>query len=192
MNFLKKISELCCSYNNGECITQDNVFLYGVRDFSPPLAKHIVFSPMPKDVMQNLVNNYNRMFPTELLTIYNTMNGAELFCTVRFVGKKNTPICRSRLSIYGVPLTYERNRIEPFNISVEDLNRPKDAPDSWLKFGSYYRPENVLNRLDLFVDTDLLKVYAVEHEDVKCHVAESWDSIDSCLCCVFDLLTSNQ
>lgn len=188
MIFINKINNLIETYDGNACRAQDNAFLYGICNPVPPLATHIIFSPMPKEVMKDMINNYRRIFPKELLVLYSIMNGADLFWSVRFVGKKNTRIPFSCFSIYGIPLTYDREHIEPFNISIEDLNRPERTPNSWLKFGSYYRPENNINRLDLFVDTEKGGVFAVEHDSSECCVAATWDSIDSCLCCVFDLL----
>lgn len=192
MIFLRKIESLQHIYRADECVVQDNAFLYGVCNPKPPLATHIVFNPMPQEAMQNLVNNYKLAFPTELLGLYRVMNGADLFWTVRFVGKKKTRIPICCFSIYGVPLTYDRKHIEPYNISVEDLNRPRKTPESWLKFGSYYRPTNMIDRLDLFIDTNQSAVFAIEHEREECRVVESWSSIDNCLCSVFDLLASQK
>lgn len=190
MNFLDRIESLQHTYRADECGVQDNASLYGIYNPKPPLATHIVFNPMPQETMQNLVNNYKLNFPKELLVLYHVMNGADLFWTVRLVGKKKTRIPICCFSIYGVPLTYDRKHIEPYNISVEDLNRPRKTPESWLKFGSYYRPENMIDRLDLFIDTNQATVFAVEHEREECSVVASWNSIDSCLCSVFDLLAS--
>lgn len=83
-----------------------------------------------------------------------------------------------------------RERVEPFNISIEDLNRPQDTPQSWLKFGAFHKPHvDFSTRFDLFADTDTSAVYAVEHGSETCVVAEQWDGIDACLCAVFDLLS---
>lgn len=188
MIFLEKIHSLLNTYESHSCGRRDNAFLYGICNPSPPLATHIVFAPMPKEVQQNLISAYKRSIPTDLLTLYSTMNGADLFWSVRTVGKKNRRIPYSYLSIYGVPLTWDRKHIEPFNICIEDLNRPRGTPNSWLKFGAYCRPENTTQRLDLFVDTETNDVFAVEHDCVECCVAETWDSIDTCLCSVLALL----
>ena len=188
MNFVNKINDLIATYDSNVCGARDNAILYGMCNPAPPLATHIVFLPMPIEVMQGMISDYKRTFPKELLTLYNTMNGADLFWSVRYVGKKNIRIPFSYFSIYGIPLTYDREHIEPFNISIEDLNRPKGVPDTWLKFGAYYRPENNINRLDLFVDTEVDRVFAVEHDCDECCVVATWDTIDNCLCCVFDLL----
>lgn len=190
MKFLEKINGLKCKYDKCVCDMKDNAFLYDLLTPSPPLATHIVFAPMPKEVMNNMICNYKLSFPNELLELYNYMNGADLFWTSCEIGKSNRRIPISRLSIYGIPLTDDRKHLEPFNISIEDLGRPKGTPKSWLKFGSFYYPEDLFKRKMLFVDVDSLKVFAVDENEVECSIVENWNSIDECLCYVFDLLDS--
>lgn len=190
MNFLKMIDELIYNYGAAEKRTCDRAVLYGTYYNAPPLAKHIIFNPMPPSVKQAMIDNYKLDFPNELLDLYSSMNGANLFWSVRFVGKSNMRVPFNYLSIYGIPITNDRKHIEPYNISIEDLNRPKGTPDSWLKFGSYTRPEDIYSRLDLFVDTRDKCAYAVEHDRSDCCIAETWSSIDDCLCCLLDLLNN--
>lgn len=191
MKFLNKIDALRLSYDHNLCSTKDNALLFGVCEPSPPLATHILFKPMSDEIIQNLINEYKRNFPAELLALYKTFNGADLFWTVRYLGKKNIRIPFCRFSIYGIPLTFDRNHIEPFDIRIEDLSRPDDTPDSWLKFGSYYTLGNV-ERFDLFVDTDNLKVFALENSSDQLAVAATWDSVDECLCYIFDYWQQNK
>ncbi|MBR3975039.1 MAG: hypothetical protein IKJ88_04160 [Clostridia bacterium] len=186
MIFLEKINHLIKSYNSNMYKPMDEAVLYGLYDKTPPLAEHIIFNPMPADVMQNMVNNYKRTFPEQLLTIYRAMNGANLFWSTCLIRDIKIPM--SYFSIYAIPLTYDRRHIEPFNISIEDLNRPKNTPDSWLKFGSFYKPKNFSDRFDLFVDTDNGCVFSVDHDAEKCDTIESWNTVDECLCYIFDLL----
>lgn len=191
MNFMNIIDSLRHVYNPDECGVLGNALLYGVCKLTPPLAEHIVFKPILPDAMKGMLDSYKRTFPRELLMLYQAMNGADLFWTVRFIGKKKIRIPSCRFAIYGVPLSYDRTNIEPFNIAIEDLNRPKGTPDSWLKFGSYYRPEDPDHRLDLFVDTEQTGVFAIEHDSSECCVVSRWDSIDNCLCNVYSLLACN-
>ena len=192
MIFLEKLKAVLGAYDNHVCEVKDGAFLYGVHNPAPPLATHIVFAPMPKEVMQNLIASYRLIVPVELLTLYSVMNGANLFWKVRLMGDKKTRIPYNCFSIYGVPLTWDRKRIEPFNLSVEDLNRPNGTPNSWLKFGSYYVPENETNKLDLYVDTETSAVFAVEHNNDECCVVSAWTSIDDCLCFIVDLLSTQK
>ena len=188
MKFIKIINSFRDEYKSEFCGRQDSALLYGKYEVQPPLAKHIVYLPMPEEVMQNMISSYKGNFPNELLTLYRTMNGADLYWMVHSIGKNKIRIPRSCLSIYGVPLTYDRKHIEPYNICIEDLNRPEETPNNWLKFGSYYRPEDLTNRLDLYVDTCKNTVYSVENENMNCIVVDSWDSIDHCLCGINELL----
>lgn len=187
MIFLEKIKNLREKYVNDSKI-RDSAWLYGSFDKTPPIAKHIVFFPMPEDVMREMVENYRRSIPEDLLSIYRCMNGADLFWRVRYIGENKRRIPRCDFSIYGVPLTYDRKHIEPLNICIEDFDRPDEVPVEWLKFGLYYSPDDNV-RLDLYVDTDIGKVYAVMHERVGCEVCRTWTTIDDCLCEIVDLLS---
>lgn len=192
MKFVEKIKKLCDSYDLKQCGKKDRARLYGVYENTPPLAEHIVFEPMPTHIMQRMVDNYKLDFPKELLELFKNMNGAEFFWTIKYMGAKKIRIPVSKLTIYGIPITNEREHLEPFNISVEDLGRPKGTPEEWLKFGSYYRPERLSERLDLFANTKNGKVYAIEHDRENCCVEQEWDSIDECLCGIFDLLIEKE
>lgn len=191
MRFLERIKEFDDIYDSDHCGVKDRAKLYGLCKETPPLARHIVFFPMPQNITDAMVDNYINKFPEDLLKIYSHMNGADLFWTVDFLGKDKIRIATSRFDLYGIPLTSNRMHIEPYNISIEDSERQKSTPKSWLKFGSYYTPEDMVNRLDLFVDTQTLIVYAVKHNDVNCCAVKAWRCIDECLCDIFDLLKFN-
>ena len=87
-------------------------------------------------------------------------------------------------------MTNDRKHLEPLNISIEDLGRPKESPENWLKFGSFYYPDNLLKKIDLFVDVESLNVFAVDSEETVCSVVDNWKSIDECLCNLFDILST--
>ena len=187
MIFIDKLQKLLSAYNKESCKMYGNTFLYGCYETPPPLASHFVFPPMPESTRRALVENYNLPFPDELLHLYEIMNGANLFWTVRSISNNmRIPVCQ--LAIYGVPLTLRNPEIiEPFNISVEDLRRPKDTPATWLKFASYNIVEKS-ERWDLFVDTCAYTVTAVKNGEAKCQVVAKWNSIDECLCNLLELL----
>lgn len=191
MKFIEKIKALKEKYAE-DCSVMNNAFLYGLKEVTPPLAEHIVFSPMPQKVMDDMIYNYLRTFPKELLELFRYMNGAALFWTTCVIGKSGNCIPISCLDIFGVPLTNDRIHIEPYNISIEDLRRPKETPDSWLKFGAFYRRDNLFDTIWLFVDVDSSKVFAVEDNDEVFTVTDHWSSIDDCLCSIFDLLDKNK
>ena len=185
MIFIDKIQDFLSKYESRFCGAKDKAFLYGICNPTPPLADHIVFEPLPESEIKHLVNDYKHNIPEELLTLYRFMNGADLFWTVRILGK-NVRIPFSRLSVYGVPLTFDRKHIEPYSIRIEDLNRPDNTPESWLKFGSYYKDSIIDFYFDLFVDTETLAVFAVKNGESKCCIEEEWSSIDCCLCSLLE------
>lgn len=192
MKFIDKVCKLKAGYDESRCERRDKTILYGLSPKVPPIADHIIHDPMPDDVMKNMVENYMLEFPAQLLEIYREMNGASLFCDAedRAFRKNIVRIPIFRFSIYGTPLTYDRKHMEPFNISIEDLNRPEGTPKHWLKFGSYSEPKSKYECVDLFADTTSGEVFALENRSPKCEILESWNSIDDCLCAVFDLLSS--
>ena len=186
MKFIERIEALKSTYTDIQRGVRDRALLLGVFKHTPPLAEHMLFLPMPKEVQEELVARYRREFPEQLLEVYGYMNGANLFWSSKKVGKFQIPF--QYLSVYGVPLSYDRKQIEPFNISIEDLNRPDGTPDAWLKFGSYITPDDKSKRWDLFADTETGQVYSVENRSPSCEVKERWNSIDECLCSLFDML----
>lgn len=190
MIFVEKINCIKEKYSQSQS-TQGCAELYNLYDSAPPLAKHIIYSPMNKNITEHLVMSYKLTIPKELLSIYQAMNGADLFWTTWEVPKTNIKIPVCCFSIYGIPIENSRKYPEPFNISVEDLNRAPDTPSYWLKFGSYCQPDNISYKFDLFVDTKSGDVYATEHNVSKCTILQVWNSIDNCLCSIFDMLDGN-
>ena len=188
MRFIEKINTLKASYRSDRCGTRDQAELLGKFAETPPLAAHMIFRPMPMDVQQHLIASYKRKVPAELLQLYDVMNGANLFWARKIMGKSGISIPVKYLSIFGVPLTTDRMHIEPFNISIEDLNRPDATPAAWLKFGNYSMPDD--KTYDLFADTDTGRVYSVENRIPRCVVSESWESIDEALCAVYDRIAA--
>lgn len=188
MKFLDKVDVLTSKFPSNAYERRGNALLCELCNPQPPLATHIIFAPMTEKIIAHLVDSYKRAIPEDLLTLYRSMNGSDLFWTTRYIKEVNLHIPLCRFSIYGVPFGTTRNSIEPFNISLEDLNRPNGTPDNWLKIGAYYKPEDLSYRLDLYADTDTSYVYAVGHDNPSCCVVEKWDTIDQCLCAIFDLL----
>ena len=187
MIFLERMKKLVEQFPDEQCQLQENVALYGLQNAPPPLAKHLIFSPMSDALINHLFDSYRGTIPRELETLYRGMNGADLFWFARYNKVLKFPLAFSRLSIYGIPLS-SRQKIEPFNISVEDLNRPKGTPQEWIKFASYLKTEYETTKLDLFVDSKTSKVFALERDAASFEIRESWDSIDQCLCSILDSL----
>lgn len=189
MIFLEKVAALAATYPSEKCKVVDNAILYGTSENSSEYSDHIIYNPMPEKIIEYLVNSYRRKIPEQLLVIYRAMNGGDMFWVKRYIKKVNRYIPFCPFSIYGVPLVDARERNEPFNISIEDLNRHHDTPNSWLKFGAYYEPKCFSKRRDLYVDTNTTVVYAVDHDSSDCTVLKEWLSIDDCLAFVLDLHT---
>lgn len=189
MNFLELIKELSILFPASSCHKSGNAFLYGACETEPYRAKHVVFSPMSQGMIDHLVQSYKQNVPDDLLTLYKTMNGGDLFWTTRTIKgtKLQIPVCM--FSIYGIPFANSSGNLQPFNISLEDLNRPAHTPTNWLKFGAYYEPNNFSNKRDLFIDTDVGGVYSVDRGNCECYVLKEWESIDQCLCEVFAQLS---
>lgn len=192
MQFLEKLNAHIITFDKDVCSRFDQASLYGEFAQKPPLAKHIVFDPAPQEAINSLVENYKLSFPTQLLELYNSINGACLFWSFRSIGKKQIRIPFNSFSIFGIPLSHDRKHLEPFNISIEDLNRPNGTPDCWLKFGSFLFPNDYNNMYDLFVDVDGGDVYAVKHNASDLEVVKTWKTIDDCLCNVFDICVADE
>lgn len=190
MIFIERIRILNDMFSEDYKKKEEGLTLYGLYDKQPPIARHIIYSPMSPILMKELVKNYKREFPDELLNVFKNMNGADMFWSVRVVGKNKTRIPCNFFTIFGVPLTNDRKHLEPFNISIEDLERPDGTPNSWLKFGFYNHPEDISMRRDLYVDTEGMGVFSVEHSSERCVIKDKWDTIDCCLCDIWDILSN--
>lgn len=188
MRFLNIISDLINSTSNEDCKCLDNAFLIGLFQTPPPIARHIVFAPLSSEKKQQLVESYALHFPADLLLLYGKINGANLFWTTIYNDylKRSFPLCH--FSIYGYPET-TRKRIEPYNISIEDLAHPEGTPDHWLKFGSYISPVAPLSERYLYIDTQSSEIFALTG-DKTIHIAQSWETLDSCLCDIYSQLES--
>ena len=75
------------------------------------------------------------------------------------------------------------------NISIEDLAHPEGTPDHWLKFGSYISPVAPLSERYLYIDTQSSEIFALTG-DKTIHIAQSWETLDSCLCDIYSQLES--
>ncbi len=188
MNFLQKLGNVLSEYEHDECMIQGDTTLWGVQSLKPLFVAHITFSPLSKMEIQYLQDSYKRSFPEELLDVYRYTNGAFLFRSVRAVGKTGMKIPYSQFSIYGVPRCNDRKHLEPLNISLEDLDRPDDAPMSWLKFGSFETKVNADNCLDLYIDTEAGFVYALQNRASRGEIKQQWATLDDCLCYIMDML----
>jgi len=186
MEFLALLDRMEENYPMDKRRTEYYAVLYGVEQTPPPRAKHILFEAMTDKQLVELTESYRRVFPDQLLELYRRTNGAELFWGVRHLPRAKLSIPGSRLSVFGIPLENSRKYVEPYDIRIEDLARADDTPESWLKFGSWRPEKDFRQMIDLFVDTDSAKVYAVDRAEVSCAVWQQWDSVDLCLCDIFN------
>lgn len=179
MQILEKLNSL---QNEKDVKVQKN----GTKLIGMPV-RHYLFTPMALEVQKELTASYRGDFPAELLRIYETTNGFTLFLTTRKIAGHSIPF--SQLNVYGVPNSRNAvDALEPYHIRIEDLGRPNKTPKTWLKFGSYSPVNADHTEWRLFVDTQDNRVYAVDAEAKKCAIEYQWESIDACLCELFDRL----
>ncbi len=131
------------------------------------------------------------MLHPELLQLYRKANGLGLFCVLRKLSGLDYFIPCRQLNIFGIPLTFTRDRLEPYNISIEDLSRLPGTPKNWLKFGVYneLRDGALLNEYDLFVNVEDYSTYSSPREGKQMRIVKKWNSIDACLCDLFEQLS---
>lgn len=188
MRFLEKLKELQISYPVK--LQVNGTKLVGIPEQIPPLAHHYIYAPMSLSLKQLLLDSYKRTIPDELLKIYEMANGCNLFWRCVEFGGGKFKIPMAQLSVYGVPGgPNTADTMEPYNISVEDLDRPAETPENWLKIGCYRdfcqsKPEEY----DLFADVDNGTVHSVVRKIEKCRIEQTWESIDNCLCNLFDTI----
>lgn len=150
------------------------------------MAEHFIFAPMSHELVQHLVQSYRRSIPEDLLTLYTAANGMELFRTMCAIpGGFKLPT--SKLSVFRVPLLTDRQHLAPYNISIEDLSRLPNTPETWLKFGTRCKMDGeiTLGEYDLYEDTDSGAVYQSERTGKTLQISAQWESVDACLCSLF-------
>ena len=190
MRFVEKLTEL--QRSNSVKVQANGTKLVGIPEQTPPLANHYIYAPMFSNLRKHLIESYQRTIPGQLLEIYEAANGCNLFWRCMEIGRKKFKIPVAQLSVFGVPGgTNTVDTIEPYNISVEDLNRPANTPVTWLKIGSYRDFSDTQPvEYDLFTDVETGKVYSVIRNFSVCRTEHMWDSIDECLCTLFDTILS--
>lgn len=188
MRFLEKVQKLTTAFPVETCRFEENASFYGLHPNADSRPRHIVFQPMTEETVNNLVASYRGPFPKDLLHLYRHMNGFALFWTTISLSRANIVIPYCLFSLYGVPPEPRRYTYQPYNIRIEDLAKPNHSPDSWLKFGSYHPPYDIEQFLELYIDTDTQQVYSVDKANPECCILQQWDSLDDCLCSVFDQL----
>lgn len=189
MRFLTLLTDLI-EKNGSNVVCTDNGVRLLAPQAPPQIAEHFLYRPMPEAVLLHLITSYRRTFPEELLEFYTYANGLDLFRTMRKITDEIS-LPASRLSVYGVPLLSDRKHLEPFNISLEDLHHGPGTPDHWLKFGYFrdiFRGET-RGEYDLYADTEDGKAYQTECDSPSLSTVRCWQSIDACLCDLFEYLS---
>ena len=148
-----------------------------------PNARHIVFPGLKQEeIDQYLVSVYRQPFPTSYQYLLRHLNGAEL-CVIR-LNSQNFSFACATLVIYGLPKrppqAGEIEKLEPFDVRVEDLRRHSQLPNNFLKVASYFINEDFRTRIDMFIDTEDEKVYA--YQECSTNMVDSWDNLDDALC----------
>ena len=186
MRFLTFLSQLKDKYGSNVTFTDNQVCLLGPHE-PPKIADHFFYSPMPNSAMQHLARSYQGHFPDDLLKLYSYANGLDLFRTMRKISEEIS-LPASKISVYGMPILADRKHIEPLNICLEDLSRLPGTPKNWLKFGCLRDISHgkFTNEYDLYVDTDEGKAYQVERCSTSLSIIRVWQSIDDCLCGLFE------
>ena len=164
--------------------------------------RHKLFRPLNDFTMRLCFAFYNQKVPESYLKLLKYTNGAEL-CTVTvwFTIQRKNKTERSAnglggLSILGLPLKIQtpqtsseqpKERIEePSNALSENMfRRHEDLPERWFKV-AYYTPIDTDLMLSVYVDPDDDKTYAFD--DFATEPYRTWDSLDECLCSIYEEL----
>lgn len=180
------LSQFIDKYEGNAKYTDNQVCLLGPHE-PPQIADHFIYSSMPESAIEHLVQSYRGHFPDDLLKLYAYSNGLDLFRTMRKISE-GIHLPASKISVYGMPILSDRKHIEPLSICLEDLSRLPGTPKSWLKFGCLRDicQGELINEYDLYVDTDESKAYQVERCSASLSIIRVWQSIDNCLCALFE------
>lgn len=201
MNFISLIEKLEEEFGDDKLVRKNGTILYGPGTI--PKCRHMVFRGLEEEYIKEFVlDEYKLKFPPEYLELLRHLNGANLLnikisfeAKKRFKAKKEKiEFAHSLLCLYGIPHTPPMGRPidmeEPFDMRVEDYARHPEIPEQWLKCGRYANGGDAGNDTDIFIDTETEKVYSVNKNEKE--IVSEWDSLDECLCSLWDLLSKAQ
>ena len=151
----------------------------------------MLFKPLTDELIEEYLKKmYVLPFPKEYEAFLKFTNGANLFTIKWTRAQYSLALCM--FCVFGLPRTQPfgrpDDREEPFDVRIEDLSHPDKMPKHRLKIGGYTLPSNYLLRYGIYIDTETERVYS--HKDDDPEVAEEWDSLDQCLCEIFDRLAA--
>ncbi len=177
-NLKNEFSENCVTRKNGTILLEPNTI---------PNCRHMLFKPLTQEYANNfLINEYKNTFPDEYLRFLFYTNGANLFNVKLNI--QGFSIAHPLFVIFGLPLTplscRAQDMEEPFDLRIEELARHKDIPDAWIKCGTYTKDYNFDIQNDIFIDTTSNHVFSCQKN--KKNIINNWNSLDDCLCDVFD------
>lgn len=185
MEIIKKIDKLKIEFSEN-CITRKNGTIL-LEPNTIPNCRHMLFKPITQNIANEfLIDEYKNNFPDEYLRFLFYTNGANLF-NVK-INIQGFSIAHPLFVVFGLPLTPPLGRAqdteEPFDLRIEDLARHKDIPDTWIKCGTYTKDYNFDIQNDIFIDTTSNHVFSCHKNNKK--IIDNWNSLDDCLCDVFD------
>lgn len=154
-------------------------------------SKHRLFRQLPEEILNDyLIAACRNPFPEQYAEFLRYSNGASLFCVRLKSDNADSGFVVSMLEIFGLPFTPPQQRAkdmeEPYDVRIETLRRGDKISDKWLKCGVFFKKCDFHNRMDIFIDTVTQKVYSCE--DRKDKINDEWNSLDECLCEIFDSL----
>lgn len=192
MKFIQKCNELIKTYEE-DCVLRKNGTIL-LKPGRIPVARHMLHAGLERAIMEEqLINLYRNKIPEEYLELIRNFNGMTLY-TLKINYGKSFEFAQPLFSIFAIPLTPSNLRAEygeePIDIRMMDLERHKDIPSKWLKIGNYMKSVQGDIFYDIFVDTETNR--AVVCKRMECFVEQEWDSLDECLCDIFDLLSSTE
>ena len=182
MEFIECIETLKRDFSNDCCVQDNGTLLLGLQgegEVKLP-RKHVIFPPLPSMELEWNVHRYKRHFPEQLKQLLVHFNGFNLFSWHLMV--RDTAIVKYSISIYGFQTIEMRDRkgatmLIPYDISTEDLRRPKGCPETLLRVGSSDTLNNAMKYI--FIDTETDEVL-MSDSDVF-FVIDRWSSLDECL-----------
>ena len=189
MNFLTKLDTLKQVYSSDMKIRENGTVLFGLGTI--PVAKHMLFEPLDNELIETyLISQYANTFPLQYIEFLKYSNGANLFMVRMWHTAKRGKIATASgfFTVYGLPRTppyaRKKDQEEPFDLRIEDSSRHEEIPFEWLKCASYVRDYDFHKRFDLFIDTKTGTAHSCERNTAS--VVETWDSLDTALCSIFD------
>lgn len=188
MEFIAKCEALRLKYADNCLVRQNGTVLLGPG--SIPRAKHYFYAGASwSHIQKMLIDCYIHPVPKEYIEFLQYSNGVDLF-SIRINTTDGLSYALSLLDIWELPWNppgcRKPDEEEPADIAIEDLARHHQTPKQWLKVGRYY-DDVQQGPLELFVDTDTEAVYSCRKNQYP--VYEQWNSLDQCLCALFDRLS---